>query len=373
MRWAMNGPLRSIVADKARAQAARKVSRANYPAPFAIVDIWERYGGNALEVPAGDPSALDAIFSSPTARNLVRVFHLQERLKAFGKDSDFAPRHVHVVGAGVTQAVSSATLDQNIPAAFRDPQGQWFGLTSRARIVYASKDRVQPGEVTTYEDLADPKWKGKICTRSGTNDYNIALLSAVIAHDGLDAAKTWAEGLKANLARKPDGGDRDQVKAIWAGECDISVGNTYYMGEMLADPEQAEWANSVRIIFPTFADSGTHMNISGVALTKAAPDREAAVKLMEWLSSDEAQKIYAETNYEFPVKPGVERSELVKSWGEFTPDTLTLSDVAAKRPDALKLIEKEIRTIVNEAADFAETSPEPNLSELYTDVLVEQY
>ena len=247
------------------------------------------------------------------------------------------------------------------------------GLTARARIVYASKERVADGAVTTYEDLADPKWKGKICTRSGTNDYNIALLGAMIVHHDEAFAKAWAEGIKANLARKPDGGDKDQVKAIAAGECDIALGNTYYLGQMLADPEQSEWANSVRIDFPVFEGGGTHMNISGVALTKAAPDREAAVKLMEWLSSDEAQKIYAETNYEFPVKPGVERSELVKSWGEFTPDTLTLSDVAAKRPDALKLIEKEIRTIVNEAADFAENSPEPPPSDLYTDVLVESY
>jgi iron(III) transport system substrate-binding protein len=249
-------------------------------------------------------------------------------------------RLMQVVEAGVTQPVQSDILTANIPAEYRDPGNQWFGLTTRARIVYASKDRVKDGEVTTYEDLASDTWKGRICTRSGTNDYNVALTAAVLAHHDADYTKTWLEGVKANLARKPDGGDRDQVKAIWAGECDISVGNTYYMGEMLADPEQAEWANSVRIIFPTFADGGTHMNISGIAMTKSAPNHDAALKLMEWLSSDEAQKIYAETNHEFPVKPGVERSALVKSWGEFTPDSLPLSDVAAKRPDALKLIEE---------------------------------
>ncbi len=249
-------------------------------------------------------------------------------------------RLIEVVNAGVTQPVDSAVLTADIPAEFRDPANHWFGLTTRARVIYASKDRVKPGEITSYEDLADPKWKGRLCTRSFTNDYNVALTAAVLAHHDAAYTKTWLEGLKGNLARKPDGGDRDQVKAIWAGECDIALGNTYYLGQMLADPEQSEWANSVRIDFPVFEGGGTHMNISGVALTKAAPDREAAVKLMEWLSSDEAQKIYAETNYEFPVKPGVERSELVKSWGEFTPDTLTLSDVAAKRPDALKLIEE---------------------------------
>ena len=248
-------------------------------------------------------------------------------------------RLTEIVAAGVTQAVTSPVLEANIPAEYRDAGNQWFGLTTRARIVYASKDRVQPGEVTTYEDLASDKWKGRICTRSGSNDYNVALTSAILAHHDAAYTTTWLEGVKANLARKPEGGDRDQVKAIWAGECDIAVGNTYYMGQMMADPEQAEWAGSVSIVFPVFEGAGTHMNISGVAMTKAAPNHDAALKLMEWLASDTAQKIYAETNHEFPVKPGVERSALVQSWGTFTPDTLRLSDLAALRADALKLIE----------------------------------
>lgn len=248
-------------------------------------------------------------------------------------------RLTEIVAAGVTQPVQSDTLEANIPAEFRDPGNQWFALTSRARIVYASKERVKPGEVTTYEDLASDKWKGRICTRSGTHDYNVALTAAVLAHHDADYTTKWLEGVKANLARKPDGGDRDQVKAIWAGECDIAVGNTYYMGEMLADPEQAEWANSVNIAFPVFEGGGTHMNISGIAMTRSAPNHDAALKLMEWLSGDAAQKIYAETNHEFPVKPGVARSALVASWGEFSPDSLPLADVAAKRPEALKLIE----------------------------------
>jgi len=249
-------------------------------------------------------------------------------------------RLTQIVDAGVTQAVQSDVLDANIPAEFRDAGDQWFGLTARARIVYASKDRVADGAVTTYEDLADAKWKGKICTRSGTNDYNVALLSAYIAHHGVEAAKIWAEGLKANLAKKPDGGDRDQVKSIWAGECDISLGNTYYMGQMVNSEEQKAWADSVRIVFPTFEGAGTHMNVSGVAMTKSAPNKDAALKLMEWLSGDAAQKIYAETNHEFPVKPGVARSELVSSWGEFTPDTLPLTDVSGHRAEALKIMEE---------------------------------
>lgn len=248
-------------------------------------------------------------------------------------------RLTQVVDAGVTQAVTSPVLEANIPAQFRDAGGQWFGLTARARIVYASKERVAAGEVTTYEDLADPKWQGRICTRSGTNDYNVALTAAVLAHHDADFTSAWLQGVKANLARKPDGGDRDQVKAIWAGECDIAVGNTYYMGAMLADPEQQPWADAVNIVFPTFENGGTHLNISGVAMTKAAPNKAAALQLMEWLSGDAAQQIYAETNNEYPVKPSVARSALVASWGEFTPDTKALSDLAALRPDALRLIE----------------------------------
>lgn len=249
-------------------------------------------------------------------------------------------RLAQVVEAGVTQPVTSEVLVANIPAEFRDPGNQWFGLTTRARIVYASKDRVADGEVTTYEDLADPKWKGRICTRPGTHDYNLGLMAAMIEHHGADYARDWAKGLRANLARKPEGNDRAQVKSIWAGECDISLGNTYYMGEMLADPEQAEWANSVRIVYPTFENGGTHVNVSGVAMTKAAPNHDAALKLMEFLASDAAQKVYADTNHEFPVKAGVERSALVASWGDFTPDDLNLMDVARARPEALKLMEE---------------------------------
>jgi iron(III) transport system substrate-binding protein len=240
----------------------------------------------------------------------------------------------------VIQAVTSPVLEANIPEGFRDAGGQWFGLTSRARVVYASKDRAKDGDVTTYEDLADPKWKGRICTRPGTHDYNLALMAGMIAHHDEAFTKTWATGVKANLAKRPEGNDRDQVKAIWAGQCDISLGNTYYMGQMLADPEQAEWANSVRIVFPVFEGGGTHVNISGVAMTKAAPNHDAALKLMEFLASDEAQTIYAGINHEFPVKPGVARSALVESWGDFTPDTVPLGKLATLRPLALRLMEE---------------------------------
>ncbi|MEJ6710133.1 MAG: Fe(3+) ABC transporter substrate-binding protein [Amylibacter sp.] len=245
-----------------------------------------------------------------------------------------------VVEAGVTQPVNSDIITANIPAEFRDPDGQWFGLTSRARIIYASKDRVTAGEITTYEDLASDKWKGRICIRSGTNAYNLALTSAVIAHHGEEAAKDWLKGIKSNLARKPSGNDRSQVKAIHAGECDISLGNTYYMKKMLENEEQVAWAESVRIVFPKFANGGTHVNLSGMALTKVAPNKENAIKLMEWLTSDTAQQIYAEQNGEYPLKTGAKASALVEGWGEFIADNKPLIEIAKLRPTALKITEE---------------------------------
>ncbi|APZ54559.1 Fe(3+) ABC transporter substrate-binding protein [Salipiger abyssi] len=272
---------------------------------------------------------------------------LVERLQAEGDRSpadlvftvDIA-RLSAIVNAGVTQPVESAVLEENVPAQYRDPGNQWFGLTTRARIAYASKERVDPSEVTTYEDLADPKWRGRLCTRSGTHPYNVALAAAYLYHHGEEETKAWLEGLKANLARKPQGNDRAQVRAVWAGECDIALGNTYYMGQMLNDPEQVEWAESVNVLFPVFEGGGTHENISGVAMTKAAPNRENALKMMEFLTSPEAQEIYAHANYEYPVAPGTEADDLVKSWGSFTADDVNLMELADHRAEALRLIEE---------------------------------
>ena len=269
-----------------------------------------------------------------------------ERMKAEGKRSPAdvvltvdISRLAAVVEANLTQPVLNKTLEKNIPTIYRDPDNHWFGLTTRARIIYASKDKVSDGEVTTYENLADPKWKGRICTRSGTNAYTVALTSAIIHHHGAEKAEEWLRSVKNNLARKPQGNDRAQVKAIWAGECDIAIGNTYYMGKMLKDPEQKAWADSVRIVFPVFENGGTHVNISGIALAKHSPNKENAVKLMEFLSSPEAQKIYAFANFEYPIAPNAEPAELVKNWGTFTPDDVNLMDLAKLRSEALKLTE----------------------------------
>ena len=271
---------------------------------------------------------------------------LVERLKAEGKRSpadlvmtvDIANLQ-QIVDADVIQPVVNDVLAANVPANLRSPDNLWFGLTTRARVIYASRVRVADGEITTYEDLASAKWAGRICTRSGLHNYNLALTSAVIAHAGIDGATAWAAGVKSNLARKPEGNDRAQVKAIWAGQCDISLGNTYYMGQMLADEEQTAWANSVRIVFPTFENGGTHVNVSGVAMTKAAPNRADALQLLEFLVSPAAQGIYAELNSEYPVLGGAPVSDMVASWGEFTADDVALTDLASNRPTALRLME----------------------------------
>ena len=272
---------------------------------------------------------------------------LVERLKAEGVRSpadlvmtvDIANLQ-RVVDADVLQPVDSDVLKNAVPADLRSADDLWFALTTRARIVYASKDRVADGEITTYEDLASDTWNGRICTRSGVHNYTLALVSAVIDHVGEDAAKDWAAGVKANLARSPQGNDRAQVKAIWAGECDISLGNTYYMGKMLANEEQQAWADSVRIVFPSFAAGGTHVNVSGIAMTQSAPNRDEALQLMEFLVTPESQAIYAEVNYEYPVLVDAPLSELVAGWGTFTPDNVDLTTIAGHRATALRIMEE---------------------------------
>lgn len=242
---------------------------------------------------------------------------------------------------GITQPVKSAAVDEEIPAAYRDPDGAWVGLSQRARVVYASKDRVKQDGIT-YAELANPKWKGRICMRSGQHTYNVGLLASIIAHEGEEKATKWAENVKNNLARKPAGGDRDQVKAIYAGECDIAVGNTYYMAAMETSnkPEQREWAKSVRLLFPNAGDRGTHVNISGAILAKHAPHKDAAMKLIEFLASHEGQEIYAEQVNEYPLDPDVPVSERVKAWGILKPDTLPLSEVARNRKKASEIMDK---------------------------------
>jgi len=299
------------------------------------------------------PFLIEPVFDAFTAETGIEVNTvfakkgLVERLKNEGRNSpadvlltsDFSNLSA-AVAADITQAVESETLAKNIPAEFRDPGNLWFGLTKRARLIAVSKDRMGDVVPTSYEDLAKAEFKGKICTRSGKHNYMVALTASVIAHAGADSAREWLAGVKDNLARKPQGNDRAQIKAISQGECDIAIINSYYMGAMLDDEEQTQWANSVNLVFPNQSDRGTHMNISGVALTRSAPNKANGIKLMEYLSSADAQKHYAEVNHEYPVNKQVDASALVQSWGEFKYDTLPLSKIAKHRNSASKLADE---------------------------------
>lgn len=242
---------------------------------------------------------------------------------------------------GLTQPFAlSDTLSSHIPAQFRDPEHEWLALTQRVRNIYSSKERSGDQSNIRYEDLAKPEFKGRICTRSGKHPYNLGLIASLIAHQGEAKTEAWLRAVKANLARKPQGNDRAQVKAIKEGLCDVSLGNSYYLGKMLKDENQIAWANAVNLNFPNQQDRGSHINVSGAVIARYAPHKAEAQQLLEFLSSDQAQSLYANVNMEYPVKEDVAPSKLVSSWGTFKADTLPLSEVAKHRQAALKLVDK---------------------------------
>jgi len=244
--------------------------------------------------------------------------------------------------AGLLQAVQSSVLTDNIPAEYRDSAGYWFGVSRRARVIVYSKERVKPEQLSTYEALADPVWKGKICVRSSTHVYNQSLVASMIAGRGTEATGQWAEGFVANLARDPNGGDRDQVKAIAAGQCDIALINTYYLAGMLTSdlPEETEAAAAIGLFWPNQGERGAHINISGAGVTHSAKNIDAAVRLLEYMVNEDSQFWYAETNHEFPVRPGVEASNLLKQWGSFSSDTVPLEQLGVHNSEAVRLMDR---------------------------------
>ena len=248
---------------------------------------------------------------------------------------------LNLVDKGLTQPLSSKPMESAIPANLRGPKGEWFALSLRARVLYAHKDL--PITSFTYEELADPKWKGKVCLRAGQHPYNTAMIAAHLAHHGEARTETWLRGLKANLGRKATGGDRDVARDIMGGICDIGVGNSYYVGLMRSGkggPEQDKWGSAIKVILPTFQKGGTHVNISGASLAKNAPNRANAVRFLEYLVSDQAQKLYAEANFEFPVKPGAPIHPIIAALGTLKVDTLHLADIARHRAAASRLVDK---------------------------------
>tara|TARA_R110002124_G_scaffold44422_13_gene135571 strand:+ start:5661 stop:6707 length:1047 start_codon:yes stop_codon:yes gene_type:complete len=251
----------------------------------------------------------------------------------------------NLVGAeeqGLTQPITTPELDARVPAEFRDNDDNWTALSLRARVFYVSKERVD-ATALSYEDIAKPEWKGRLCTRSGDHAYNIGLIAQRIAANGLDNTRTWLASVRDNLANPPSGNDRENVKNIMAGTCDLAIVNTYYMGAMLnndAEPEQKQWAASARIVYPDAEGAGTQVNVAGGFIAKHAPNPDNANALIAFLLSDEAQSIYADTNYEFPVVPSVAPSELTQSWGKLNAAKTPLVDIAAHRAEAAALVDE---------------------------------
>ncbi len=291
------------------------------------------------------------VFTKETGIAVNTVFvkdGLPERVQAEGANSPVDVLMTVDVGGlvdledkGVTQPIQSEVLLAAVPENLRDPNGHWFALSKRARVLYVDKDL----DLTnfTYEQLSDPAWKGKVCIRSGQHPYNVALIAAYINHHGAEATKTWLEGVKANVARQPGGGDRDVARDILGGICEIGPANSYYVGLMRSGaggPEQEEWGKAIKVVLPTFEGGGTHVNVSGAAIAVNAPNKDNAVKFLEFLVSDEAQALYAKQNFEYPVKEGVAADPIIAELGTLNTDGLSLTDIAAERKAASQLVDE---------------------------------
>ncbi len=275
---------------------------------------------------------------------------LVERLKREGKlspadvvlTSDFN-KLLQLKSENLTQDIEFYKINnllKNVPSQFRDTDSHWVALTKRARGLYISKSSLIDIDVIDYENLADDSFVGKVCTRSGKHPYNLGLIASMIAHHGELATEKWLQGVKKNLARKPQGNDRGQVKAIKEGLCEVSLGNSYYYGKMLTDENQKPWANAVNFVFPNQQNRGAHINVSGAVIAKFAPNKKNAQKLLSFLVDEQAQQQYASLNMEYPINPAVKPSKLVSSWGTFKEDMMPLSEVAKHRTSALKLVDK---------------------------------
>jgi iron(III) transport system substrate-binding protein len=283
----------------------------------------------------------EALYSNFTKATGIRVNRIEggedalfERIKAEGASSPAdvfltvdAGRLWRADEAGVFAKVESPVLEKRIPTQYRDPQGKWYGFSARARLIVYNKDAVKQGEIRNYEDLADPRWKGKVCVRSSGHPYQLSLIASVLAHDGPEKTDAWLKGLASNLARDPKGGDTDQIKAVAVGECDVALTNQYYLVRLMRSqkPEDKAIVAKIGWVWPNQDNRGVQMNISGGGMLKNAPHKEAAVKFLEYLASDEAQRYFADGNNEWPVVPGVKITNAdLDRLGEFKADTLNV-------------------------------------------------
>lgn len=299
-----------------------------------------------------EPQLITPLFERFTAETGIRVNAifakdgLELKIKAEGQNSPAdllistdVSRLKEAVDLGIAQAYKSDLLQKRIPSNLRDPNGYWHALSMRARVAYVDRKSADLTSLT-YEDLATPRFKGKICIRSGQHVYNNALFAAAIAHMGEEKAQDWLKGIKQNLVKKPSGGDRDVAKDIAAGQCEIGLGNTYYVGQMLENSEQRAWADAIKVMMPKFKDGGTHVNVSGAIIAANAPNRDNAIKLLEWLTGRDAQSYYASTNYEYPVVADVEISKVVAEWGPLTIDSVPLVQIAENKKKAAEIVDR---------------------------------
>ncbi|MBE8716460.1 extracellular solute-binding protein [Cellvibrio sp. KB43] len=320
-------------------------------APFAVSAAPTEVNLYTTREPALVQPLLDA-YTANTGIKVNTVFlkdGLAERVASEGARSpadvlmavDFG-NLTDLVDKGVTQSVKSKVLEAAVPAQLRDSDGNWFALSMRARTLYAAKD-LKDLKNFTYEELADAKWKGKVCVRSGQHPYNTALIAHMIAKHGEAYTETWLRGVKANLARKAGGGDREVARDILGGLCDVGIANSYYVGLMRSGAggaDQKQWGDGIQVLLPTFKDGGTHVNVSGAAIAKHAPNRDNAVKLLEFLVSDEAQGIYAKANFEYPVKAGATVDPIIAALGTLTVDSVSVSEISKHRKAASLLVDK---------------------------------
>ena len=310
-------------------QAAEEVNVYSYRQPFLVEPMFNE-------------------FTKETGIKVNVVFAKKGMAERLEREGEYSPadvllttdisRMIQLQEKNLVQPVELAVLNDNIPSHLRAEDNTWFALTTRVRNIYSAK---RLGHIDfTYEDLASPQFKGKICTRSGKHPYNVALVASMIAHHGEAKTLTWLEGVKQNLARKPQGNDRGQVQAIHQNLCDVSLGNSYYFGNMLQDEKQKVWAEAVNINFPNQQNRGSHINISGIALAKYSPNKDNGLALMTFLISKKAQQMYADVNMEYPVRTDVKPSDIVASWGDFKADSLPLSTIAKYHKAALALLDK---------------------------------
>ena len=274
---------------------------------------------------------------------------LIERLKSEGQNSQAdifmavdAGRLWRAEQAGILQSVSSDSLNQNIPENLRHPDGKWYGLTERARVLVYNTEKVKPEDLSTYEALAEPQWSGRVCVRSSSNIYNQSLISSMIETNGVDATEAWAKGLVENFARPPEGGDTDQIKAVAVGVCDVAIANHYYVARIQKSdkPENQAVASKIGVFFPNQSDRGTHINISGVGVAANAPNKDAAIQFIEHLISPESQAIFARSNNEYPVASEVELDPVLADLGEFKVDAVNVNAYGKNSPEAVKLADR---------------------------------